>query len=494
MLLTLLGGCMVTSVGMSNVVWPLLLANWLLEGRWAEKWQRARRSRVLHVAVALFLLHVAGLLWTSDLGQGLHVVERELPLLAVSLVVLTSRPPAERQRKYILGIYAATVLVVSVIGLVRWLTVPGLPYRDIVPYISHIRFALNCCMVIYLAVGEVGRSGRAHPWWTAGLLLLVVWLLAFLLLLRSYTALAVLAVVSLVSIVCFHRRWWWLAAWLAVMTASAASIVMGCRSYYRLGPLSTEPLRAVTANGRPYIHLQDGLVENGNYVNNYICREELRSEWQRRSTVPYDTLLPDGYPLGATLVRYLNALGLTKDSAGVAAMTDAQRAEVASGVANPVHLHSSRLKSMLYTTLFEYESYRCYHATNGYSLLERLELWRTVLPIIGRHPLAGVGTGDLPQEMEAEMKAAGSPMTGCNMMPHNEYLTLAALFGLPLLVLVALLFLRALPALRRQRPLMTVWMVTVLISFLTENTLDSLAGILLCTWFMAFRQEHEGDC
>jgi hypothetical protein len=37
-LLTLLGGCMVTSVWASNLMWVLLLSNWLLEGRWAEKW------------------------------------------------------------------------------------------------------------------------------------------------------------------------------------------------------------------------------------------------------------------------------------------------------------------------------------------------------------------------------------------------------------------------------------------------------------------------
>ena len=41
-LLALLGGCMVTSRGLSNVVWVMLLANWVLEGRWREKWQMAK--------------------------------------------------------------------------------------------------------------------------------------------------------------------------------------------------------------------------------------------------------------------------------------------------------------------------------------------------------------------------------------------------------------------------------------------------------------------
>ena len=94
-LLTLLGGCMVTTVGLSNVVWPLLLANWLFEGRWREKWQMARESRLLLAIAVLFLMHVLGLLWTSDMKPGLHIVERMLPFMAVPLVVLTTPSPEE---------------------------------------------------------------------------------------------------------------------------------------------------------------------------------------------------------------------------------------------------------------------------------------------------------------------------------------------------------------------------------------------------------------
>ena len=36
-------------------------------------------------------------------------------------------------------------------------------------------------------------------------------------------------------------------------------------------------------------------------------------------------------------------------------------------------------------------------------------------------------------------------------------------------------------------PLMLAWLLTILISMLTEDTLDTLAGIMFCTWFLAFR-------
>lgn len=487
-LLTLLGGCMVTSVGMANVVWVLLLANWLLEGRWHEKWQMARESRLLPAVAALFLLYVAGLLWTSNMPAGLHVVERELPLLVVPLVLLTTRPPQGRVREAIQSLYMATVFVVTVVGLVRWLTIPDLPYRDIVPYISHIRFSLNCCMVIFFAVVML-RKGRGKNIVRQIVLgALVVWMVAFLLLLRSYTTFVVLAVAPLAVLPWLRRKWLWLALWLAVVGAAAVMVVLGFREYYRMVPQATAPLHEATANGRLYDHWADGYVENGNYVNNYLCQEELEKEWPRRSDVPLAAVTPSGFSVNATLVRYLNALGLPKDSVGVATLTDEQVAEIARGVPNPVYEHGSLPKRMLYVMIFEYENYRCFRAVKGFSMLQRFELWRTASHIIGEHPWLGVGTGDLCDAMEADFRATSSPLQGSELMPHNQYLTLAAQCGIPLAVLVALLFLWATPALRRQGPLMAAWLAAILISFLTENTLDSLAGILFCSWFMAFRR------
>lgn len=483
---------MVTSIGMSNVMWVLLLANWLLEGRWAEKWQMARRSRLLLAVAALFLLHVAGLLWTENMGAGLHVVERLLPWMAVPLVVLTTPPPQGRARNTILTLYMGTVFVVTVIGLVRWLTIPDLPYRSIVPFISHIRFSLNCCMVLFLCAVMWRRvEGGAVSWKRVALVALAVWMAAFLLLLRSYTAFAVLALASLVVLFRLGHRWMWLAVWLAAVGGVGAYVWVQYQDYHRLQPIATQPLARFTANGNPYEHRKDGLIENGNYVNNYLSQEEMRRQWPLRSHVPLDSITSSGYSVEASLVRYLNALGLPKDSVGIVALTDAQMAEVARGVANPVYVHASMPKRMLYVMFFELENYRCYRAVEGFSMLQRFELWEAALHIIARHPWLGVGTGDLGDAMESDFRSTQSPLQDSGLMPHNEYLTVAAMLGLPAFALIVLLLFYAAPYLRRQGPLFVAWTVAILVSCLTENTLDSLAGILFSTWFMAFRRSGE---
>lgn len=497
MLVLLLGGCMVTSVFATNLLWVLLGANWLLEGRWREKWQMFKDSRLLQAFLTLYLLFIVGLLWTTNLHHGLSVLQDKLPLLVVPLVMLTSRPLTGHTRNTILGAYAITVTVVSVIGLVRLLTIPDLPYRNAVPYISHIRFALNCCMVVFLAFAAVLGKGGHYPKAVRLLAALVAaWMLCFLVLLRSYTGIAVLTVTSLALLLFRYRNWRLMVLWVAVVGTLATMTILEARNYYRLVPLATEPLRATTDGGRPYYHANDGMVENGNYINNYICTEELRSEWNRRSSIDYDDTLDGGIMIKYTLVRYLNALGLAKDSAGVAALTDEQVHAIEHNQANPVYSSHNPLRKMVYTTLFEVECHRYTQAVKGFTMLQRLALWRGTAEVIKENRWIGVGTGDADDELHAMLESMQSPMAGTTMRCHNQYLLLLESFGIVGFALLAFFFLRALRRKAdstsprravRLSSLMLAWLLTVLISFLTEDTLDTLAGILFCTYFLAFR-------
>lgn len=489
-LLTLLGGCMVTSTWASNLVWVLLGANWVFEGRWREKWQMAKDSRLLHAYLGVYLLLLLGMTWTENLHYGWWILQVKLPLLVVPLVVLTTRPLEGRVRHWVLWAYAATVLVVSIIGLVRLLTIPDLPYRDAVPYISHIRFALNCCMVVCLCAGVATR----HPslLHKAVAVVAMLWMLVFIALLHSYTAIAVLAVVSLVTLIVYHRHWLLIALWGLLVGSFIFYVGYEVKGYYRMVPMTTEPLRSHTAAGNEYLHARDGIIENGNYVNNYICPTELRQEWNKRSTMPYDSITTTGYSVAPTLVRYMNSIGLTKDSAGMAAMSDEQIAAVERGVANHVYESGNPLKKMIYVMLLEREFYVHTHAVAGFTMLQRIELWETTLKVIAEKPWFGVGTGDVVDAMQSYLAADKSELSGRGMRSHNEYLGFTAAVGIVGIGLLLILVARALARRGKKKisPLMLAWLLTMFISMLTEDTIDTLAGILFCTWFLPFRQHN----
>ncbi|MDY5969912.1 MAG: O-antigen ligase family protein [Bacteroidales bacterium] len=530
-LLALLLVAMPSSVFFMNLAWVLMLANWVLEWNWREKFAHFRNNTLLHAFLALFAMAMAGLCWSQNVNYGVDYLRRMLPLAAVPLVVLTSEPLRGNHLRRLLTAYVAAVLVVSAIGFVRFLSVPGLPYREIVPFISHIRFALNCCMAIFLLMtfalapmmryyrqrqedGSLSEPSTAREilenlmvrqhvrhfdWFSILCIALTIWLLFFLLLLQSYTAYIVLYFTSLVMLLTYWRRiptkalrFTALLLWVGVAAAAGVAVGINAYGYYHLSPAAKQPLKATTANGNAYSHAQDGMIENGNYINNWVCRQELAEQWSLRSDKSVDAPAGNGYAIYPALVRYLNAKGLTKDSAGVAQLSPDDIHAIERGVANPVYLRPLSIKRMVYVRLFEYESGRHLHAVKGFTMLQRFDLWRAGWKVFTENPFFGVGTGDVVDALHLQLALHGSELANTNKHTHNQYLSLLMAFGVVGCATLLLLFLRAFVHERMwEPPLLLANLCIVAISFISEDTLETLAGCLFACLFAVLLARQE---
>lgn len=467
-----------------NLVWVLLGVVWLLSGGWDRKWNRIRSSKLLHAYVGLFVLYVVGLLWSSDLSAGLTLVRQMLPVLIVPLVVLSSDPLEPRQQKWVRWVYVVTVLCVSCIGVVRFLTIENLPYRDIVPYISHIRFSLNVCVVICVLFAEFTKPVRL---WAKMLLLVgVFFLLGMLLLLQSYTGVLAMAVTALVTaVVSARKKVVGLAVllWALLLGVSVWNVV----EYYTIVYADGAAYPDETVNLRPYNENDDMFIESGGYVHRYVCREELEAQWALRSDIALDSVTSGGYSLYTTLIRYLNAMHVTKDSVGVSRLTDQDVAAVEQGIANPVYLRQGSIKKFYSVLLFEYETHRRYGQVSGFSMLQRLELWKAGWKLFASHPVCGVGPGDLASAHQSELLSMQSVLSGTSMHIHNQYLTWMAAFGLAGALLLVVLFARGLKGVvSRNSLLAAAYLTIILVSFIGEDTLDTLAGRMFFVYFVCF--------
>ena len=304
---------MTTSVFATNLLWVLLLANWVVEWNWKEKFSQFRQYHLLHAFLVMASVHLVWLLGTSNLSYGLFDLQKKLPLLAIPLVVLTSKPLGRKELFPVAAAYCLTVITVSFVALGRYLTIPDLPYRNLVPHISHIRFSLNVCLVVFIILYAMFRHRR--PWLYAVGIAVILWFLFFLMLIHSYTAYIILVVTSVVLLIAYGRRMprrlrrTATAALTVILLSAGALAAYYLHDYYRLRPLSAGQLPATTANGNPYLHRHDGLIENGNYVHLYVCEKELRQEWSKVSDYPFDSVTPTGYTVYPALLRYLGAMG-----------------------------------------------------------------------------------------------------------------------------------------------------------------------------------------
>ncbi len=516
-LLTLLCASQAVSNWMMSGMEILLVVNMLLEWDMRERWQRAKKEPLLLAVLVFFAVHLLWLIVSDNLSYGLHDIFSKLPLLAIPLVVLTSRKLSSKQLSFILFFYVGTVIVACCMGWIRHFRFPDLAYRDYFPYISHIRFSLNVCMAIIFLALFLLRVFQYRQWGRGVVaLLFTLFLISYLLLVNSYTGLVILAITLPVTMIkgtvpCRRvssqgngvaarpltvrprtARACWVALG-AVLTMLILYSALQVRQYYKLVPLATAPLAEFTVNGNPYEHYEDGLVENGNYINNYVCAEELASVWPQRSDKPLYSTTSNGFTVYPALLRYLNAIGTTKDSMGITKLSDADIVNIEKGIANPVYASHRPLKRMIYTMLYEYENYRHYNAVSGFTLLQRFELWRNAWGIFLDHPLFGTGTGDVMDECQARLAAADSPLVGHDYNIHNQYLAFLVTFGIvgTLLIVVSFIFgvWRHL-----KNPLFLANLLIILISFISENTLSTLAGCVFSISFLsifATGSEHE---
>lgn len=477
---------MMSSVFCANLAWVLLLANWVAEWNWKDKFADFKHNYLLQAFLLLFIVHLLWLAGSANLDYGLFDIQKKLPLVAVPLVMLTTNPLNRRESFCVGLVYVLTVVVLSVIGLIRHLCIPDLPHRELVPFISHIRYGLNVCLsIVLLCIVAM----KCRQWWMQCIaVVLALWLLTFLVLLQAFTAFVVLAVIALVLVFAYgsrlprRRRSIIAASVMAVLFAGLGLAGYYAYDYYSLKPLSLQDKIAYTENGNAYKHEDDGFIENGNYVLNYVCRTELEKEWGRISIRHIDSLSDNGYPIFHTLIRYLNGMGVTKDSVGVSCLSPADVAAIEKGVANPVYLKGG-LRKMVYMLCYEYESYRRYRHVNDFSMLQRFELWKNAFAVFREHPVLGVGTGDVVDACHLHLAETDSPLAGTDMHSHNQYLTLLVSFGLLGFVVIVCAFARAIYCQKLFRSvLFCAFFCAMMVSFVSEDTLETLAGIL----FVAF--------
>ena len=484
----------------------LLIAAWLFTGDPIKvKLQRFIHNKIALLLVSLFLLHVVGLAYTSDFAYAFKDLKVKMPLLILPLVLSSVEPLSKKRFDLLMLLYVTSVFVATCISFVTYLSNDYGDIREISRFISHIRFCLN----IVLSIGIIGfyiyekriSRGNGVPAFNLKTALnqFLMWFLLYWFIyqiyifesLSGYLAFAGLIVATLLYVYFTKvRSTAWKVVGLAVVVAVPLVIgVVIYRTVDRLLRVETVDLATLdkkTALGNDYWH--DTVcfpVEDGHYIGLYFCRPEMREAWNQRSQIDYDSLTYNGENLEATLARYLTSKGLRKDAEGVNALSEQDLRNIENGVANYNNFVHPGFHARLSETAFEYNQYRRYNNPNGGSLSQRIEYTRASLYLITKHPIFGVGTGDIPDAYQQAYDELHSPLEDqYRHRAHNQYLSITVGFGIiGLLLFVVTLLLPYASAKRRRTYLYTIFLVIVLLSMLPEDTLETQAGV---TWFALF--------
>ena len=468
----------------------ILVANWLAEGNLRQKWQRFVRNKAAVVLVSLYLIHLAGLLYTTDFDYALKDLRIKLPLLIFPVLFSSIRPFNEKEVRLLLHFYLAAVFAGVIIGFYNLFFTDYSDIREISRFISHIRFSLHIVLGIYFAVYFLTREKSFAR--RVGYLTLIILFFLFLIALEAATGLIITFILAVFLGIYYSWRSNRLVSGLVILLITAGVLATGfwLKSAYTDYFVAKDSLdiHLKTPAGNNYSHWKKDDIENGYHIYWYINEMELKESWNRRSRLKYSGKDLKGQTLKYTLIRFLNSKGLKKDAAAVNSLDDSEIRAIEQGIANAVYLQHFNPKSRLYKIFMEYSLYKKGANPSGHSLLQRLYFWKHGFNIIMENPFTGVGTGDVNIAFQKEYEKSHTALEpGYRFRAHNQYLTFLITFGIPgLLWFLFVLFYPPIAMKKRNDYFYLVFFITILLSMLTEDTLETQAGATFYAFLNSF--------
>jgi len=487
---------MPVSVWLLSVVSLVMALNWLLEGSYRVRLGRLKAQPGIIALLMLLVMYLVWLFNTSDFSGALFELKLKLPLLLFPVATGTAAGIGARELRLVLLAFITGCVVATGAGFLALAGV--LPAeidnpRDLALFVPSIRlsillnFAVFCALWMSLTDRSGGMALRVTLAMVAAAmslflfrLLSVTGIVLFVILLGGtglYFALARKQVIAGLSMMA------------AAAAATAASLLVMATAWDTLHnpqhPGVNEPL-VLTASGNSYTHYpEEKLVENGYLVWMNVCEEELRREWNRRSSMPYDSTDRAGNELRTTLVRYAASLGLPKDSAAVASLTAADIRNIERGFANPLYARPGSHRARAYELAWELARAKQGANPSGHSLTQRPEFYRAATGIISDHPWTGVGTGDVSRAFAEEYARNGTTLSPqYRLRAHNQYLTFGVTFGIPGMILALTLILIPWLSSRGWASYTFLLFVSiVLVSMFNDDTFSSFTGAAFFSYF-----------
>lgn len=459
-------------------------------------------NKVAVVMVSMYLMHFIALIYTSDFQYAFKDLRIKLPLLAFPLVLSSMKPLNRKQLDVVLWFFISSVFFVTILGTIKFIRRDFVDVRELSVFVSHIRVSL--CIVFSIFVLGYYFVKRNYSLIVKSLIVfLIIWFLWQITILESFISLLIIAALCFVMMMYFvfrskntNVKICMVVAVVVVACAVAYLPYKAVKDYMTPAKIDVEQLDTHTKLGNPYVFdtIHFG-VEDARYVGLYLSKNEMLDAWNKRSVKKINSEWDDGYH---ALVRYLTSKDLRKDADGVGQLTDNDVRNIENGIANYNYIENPGFKTRIMKVMIAYRNYKKSGDANGSSVFQRIEYIKASLGIIKDNPVFGVGTGDIVDAFANYYEDTNSKLRPeYRFRSHNQYLAITVAFGIVGLLWFLFSMLYPVFADKKNRNyLYLVFLFIMMLSMLTEDTLETQIGVTLFAYFnslLVFCNEPSSD-
>ncbi len=473
----------------------LLLINWLIEGGLLSKISIALNNNALLIFLSLYLIHILGLLLTSDFDYAAKDMRIKFPLLIIPIVIATSKDLNAKELRLILLAFCISVILASfaiasfIFGFIDF---PYSDSRNASLFISHVRYSLMMAMAIFILL-YMYRISSSYKF-KIGFLFFALWLIIFLFIFKALSGIVVFCIITIFFLIRYSKKFKShhlnpaLILLFILPILAVAYVLNVTREFYSIKEIDLKKLETRTLNGNEYINdTLDKQIENGHYVYIYVCELELRKEWTKRSTLHLDSLDKKQQSLKYTLIRYLSSKGLRKDSAGLSMLDPEEIIQIENGVTNHIYRNRISFYPKIYEVIWQIDRYNKIRNPSGQSVSLRFYYLQNAIQIIRKNFWFGTGTGDLISAYNEQYKTNKVQIEKRFWLrAHNQYITFFVAFGVfGFLLCLMALFLPIIITKRYRDYFFLIFFITAYLSMLNEDTLETHIGASFFAFFYA---------
>lgn len=451
-------------------------------------------DKVAIVMVSIFIMHFIGLIYTSDFQYAFKDLRIKLPLLVFPVILSSMKPLNRKQFDTVLWFFIGSVFFVTILGFVKYLYRDFNDIRELSVFVSHIRVSL-CIVFSIFILGYYLVKRNYNFIVNVVIVILILWFLYQIMIWESFIGIVIISILTivllLISVFKNMNKTVNFFAVVAIVVVISTMVYVPYKiidDYRTPEKVVVEQLDTYTRLGNPYtfdtIHYG---VEDGHYVGLYLSKDEMIEAWNQRSVKKINIECDDSYYYH-TLVRYLTSKDLRKDSDGVSQLSDNDVKNIENGIANYNYIANPGFRVRIMKIMIAYDNYRRNGDANGSSVFQRIEFIKASLNIIKENPVIGVGTGDIPNTFADYYERTNSKLTRENRLrSHNQYLAITVTFGV--VGLIWFLFSMSYPFFadkRNRNYLYFIFLFIMMLSMLTEDTLETQIGVTLFAFFNSF--------
>ncbi|MDR0940610.1 MAG: O-antigen ligase family protein, partial [Bacteroidales bacterium] len=455
------------------------------------QFRRLAERRMPLVIIACCAVFIVRCLWQLPSLDTVGEMQR-WAVFAVFMLMFGTLPTLNHKQFFaIVCIFTASVVACSVYNFVYFLytTPQNTDVRHASIFMWYIRFVLFCLIGVVVCVYYVLFQKHIQLLRYAKILFVCacVWLIFYLIFIKSITGYIGLFIISVLSIyerVRSYKKYDFLIVFCILCTLLGVRV--GYEAHFFLNPdeIDAEKLDTHTAQGNKYMKFyQRGFIENGHWNNLYVCKQEIVDNWHLYSNVPLFETNVKGFAVYDNLKRYMTSKNLRKDAEGLTQLTVEDIRNIEDGYSNYRFTSQFDLGSRIYETLEEGYMKSKGHNPQGNSIMQRFVFWRVSFHVFMENKLFGVG----PKYYQEQLYKHYAHLTLDEKywhQTHNQFLRILTTYGIvgfACFVLTLLLI----PLLTRKKMTMlsVAWYSIFIISMTNDDTLASLYGIMFVSFF-----------